>query len=220
MNYLKNPLILLGIIGFLVLTNVVSCVYIFFFDEKCPVCNENESVIYTEPEEEKEKTTIFVDIKGYVKNPGVYEMDSGTIVNDLINKAGGIKKGGTTENINLSKKLVDESMLIISSSKDLKNQTTCSTKATTNDYAITESENLVYEETKQIDSSADKTTGKISINTASKEELMTLSGVGEKTAEKIIEYRTNQKFVTIEDLKNVSGIGDSIFEKIKDYITI
>ena len=62
---------------------------------------------------------------------------------------------------------------------------------------------------------------KISINTATKEELMTISGIGESKAKQIIEYRTsNGLFQSIEDIKNVSGIGDSLFAKIKDYITI
>ena len=63
--------------------------------------------------------------------------------------------------------------------------------------------------------------GKISINKASKEELMHLSGIGEAKANKIIEYRTqNGLFTTIEDIKKVSGIGEAIFAKIKDYITV
>lgn len=60
---------------------------------------------------------------------------------------------------------------------------------------------------------------KININTASKEELLTLKGIGESKADKIIEYRNNELFNSIEDIKNISGIGDSIFEKIKDNIT-
>lgn len=65
-----------------------------------------------------------------------------------------------------------------------------------------------------------KEDGKISINNASKEELMSLPGIGEKTAIKIIEYRNEHSFKTIEDLKNVKGIGDKKYEKIKDLIVI
>lgn len=65
-----------------------------------------------------------------------------------------------------------------------------------------------------------KDTSKISINSASKEELMTLPGIGEKTALKIIEYRKVQAFKSIEDIKNVKGIGDKKYEKIKDLIVI
>jgi competence protein ComEA len=61
---------------------------------------------------------------------------------------------------------------------------------------------------------------KININTASKEMLMTLKGIGESTANKIINYRNNNPFESIEDIKKVSGIGDFIYEKIKDFITV
>jgi competence protein ComEA len=63
--------------------------------------------------------------------------------------------------------------------------------------------------------------GKINLNQATKEELMTLSGVGEKKAEKIIEYREeNGSFKTIEDLKNVNGFGEKSFESLEKYISI
>ena len=62
---------------------------------------------------------------------------------------------------------------------------------------------------------------KISINNATKEELMSLTGIGESKADKIISYRQeNGLFKEIEDIKNVTGIGDSIFDKIKDNITL
>ena len=65
-----------------------------------------------------------------------------------------------------------------------------------------------------------KDIGKVNINSASLEELMTLTGIGESKAKDIISYReTNGPFTTIEDLKKVSGIGDSIFAKIKENIT-
>lgn len=58
----------------------------------------------------------------------------------------------------------------------------------------------------------------ININTATKEELMLLRGIGEHKAESIINYRQNKHFSTIEEIKNVDGIGDEIFENIKDFI--
>ena len=62
--------------------------------------------------------------------------------------------------------------------------------------------------------------GAVNINTASKEELMTLKGIGEATAEAIIEYRQENKFTKIEDIKNVKGIGDKKFESIKEDIEV
>ena len=60
----------------------------------------------------------------------------------------------------------------------------------------------------------------VNINTASKEELMSLKGIGETTAEAIIEYRKENKFTKIEDIKNVKGIGDKKFESIKEDIEV
>ena len=60
----------------------------------------------------------------------------------------------------------------------------------------------------------------ININTASKEELMTLPGIGEVSAQAIIDYREQQTFTSIDEIKNVSGIGDAKFDKIKAYITV
>ena len=226
MKYFKNPIILYIIIGFLVLANIASVSYFLIFNYNCPKCNEPimEAVaVLNEEEKEESINKIHVDIKGFIKNPGVYEMDEGTIVNDLINVAGGLKKGATTENINLSKKLVDEAIVIIASKTELNSKKTCQEAvennnnpenfAAINNEVITGS-NSSNEQNNQVNN------GKISINKASKEELMTLSGIGEKTAEKIIEYRNNQSFSSIEDVKNVSGIGEALFEKIKDNITI
>ncbi len=79
------------------------------------------------------------------------------------------------------------------------------------DYTFSNGEDVIIEQ---------KDESKISINNASKEELMTLPGIGEKTALKIIEYRQTQAFGSIEDIKNVKGIGDKKYEKIKDLIVI
>ncbi len=81
-------------------------------------------------------------------------------------------------------------------------------------------ENAILKDNQQIEST-ENSLDKVSINTASKEELMTLPGIGEKTAIKIIEYRENYGlFWSIEDIKNVSGIGDKKFEKLKDLISV
>ncbi len=62
--------------------------------------------------------------------------------------------------------------------------------------------------------------GKVNINTALKDQLMTLKGVGDKVADRIIEHRKDNPFKTIEDLMNVKGIGQKTFDKMKAQITV
>ena len=201
----------------------------------------------TKLEEKVEETDIKVDVKGYVEKEGVYELSSNSRVIDAINKAGGLKKGANTDYINLSKKLVDEMIIIIYSDDEINKfkkedkqiiyiEYKCDCPDNINDSCITkedvvntngveeEKKEEVKEETKdkQDDNSKveeDKTL--VSINTATKEELMTLPGIGESKADNIIKYREEYgKFEHLEDIKKVSGIGDSAYSKIKDLIKL
>lgn len=188
---------------------------------------------------------IYVDIKGYVNKPGVYKVvkDSNKRISDLITLAGGLKKDANTSVINLSTKLKDEMVVIIYSNKqiedfiktkeELKDKIEiCDKEEVKNDACITEDDidNKFENDNKEDTSNGNNNTnndindeipnGKVNINTASLELLMTLSGIGESKARAIINYRNEVGlFENIEDIKNVSGIGDSAFEKIKDSIT-
>lgn len=186
-----------------------------------------------EEDRAEEVTTIKVDIKGAVKKPGVYEMDSNSRVIDAITKAGGLTTKASTKYINLSKKLKDENIIIISKTTELKKveektnieEITINT-STSNDASIKMEDlitNEVVEEVKEEvkETTTTETTKVVNINTATKEELMTLSNIGEAKAIKIIEYRTtNGSFKSTDELKNVSGIGDKLYDSIKENITI
>ena len=159
----------------------------------------------------------YVDIKGAVKKPGVYKVPSGSIVNDVIKLAGGLKSNAYTSNINLSQVTTKEMVIYIytnSEIKKLSTTVTSDTKCTTN---VIEVNNCVSTTTKV---NTETNSNKVNINTACKEELMTLSGIGESKAIAIIKYREENKFISVEDLKNVSGIGDSLYDSIKDNITV
>jgi competence protein ComEA len=166
--------------------------------------------------------TYFVDIKGEINNPGVYGVDCNKRVIDVINLAGGLTDKADTSILNLSKKVKDEMYIIIYSNNQIKEY---KKELLPSKEIIKRVEEKIICPDNSNDACEYKTakenniTGKININSASKEELMTLTGIGESKADKIIEYRSNNKFNSIEDIKNISGIGDSIFEKIKDNIT-
>ena len=164
-----------------------------------------------------------VEIKGEVKKPGVYSIEKGKRVIDVVKKAGGLTKKANTKANNLSLKVKDEMVITIYNDEEIM------------DYEKTKEEEKIINEKCNSDivrndsctdiesdfSSNDNNNENklISINTASKEELMTISGIGESKAIAIIKYREENKFEKIEDIKNVSGIGDALYEKIKDFIT-
>ena len=149
------------------------------------------------------------------------------IVNDVINLAGGIKNNGTTLNINLSKKLESEMVIIIRSKSELKNELndnhTCSSDDVDYTTCLKNNKNvsIISTDSKSSTNSTDKESSIININTATLDELMTLDSIGNAKAQAIIKYREeNGNFQTIEDIKNVSGIGDTLFAKIKNKITV
>ena len=171
---------------------------------------------------EEISTQYTIDIKGAIKNPGVYTVDSSSKVNDVIKLAGGLNKDADTSLINLAKKVTDEMVIIIYTKEQVKNsnivnnvikviEKECICPNIQNDSCLNnEIEDTITNNNKEL----------ININTATKEELETISGLGESKASNIIKYREeNGKFNSIEEIKNVSGIGETLYEKIKIYIT-
>jgi len=167
-----------------------------------------------------QQTTYKVDIKGAIKKPGVYEIDSESRIIDVIKQAGGLKDNADTSVINLSKKISDEMVIIIYTSSQVNKFTTVKKEEKIKIESCSNYNNLTNDGC--IESNSNTTTAsKISINKATIEELMSLSGIGEAKAKLIIEYRKqNGAFTKIEDIMNVTGIGQSLFDKIKNNITI
>lgn len=176
-------------------------------------------------EEIKEESIIKynIDIKGAVKKPGVYQVDSDLTVNDVIKIAGGLTTSADTSLINLAKKITDEMVIIIYTKEEVKNSNLVNTviKVVEKECVCPNIENDGCLNTEIKDNITNKEDSSIvNINTATKEELQTITGIGEAKANNIIKYReTNGNFKTIEDIKNVEGIGDSLYETIKIYIT-
>ena len=143
-----------------------------------------------------QETVSFVDIKGEVRNPGVYQMKVGDRVKDALEAAGGLTAEADSQKVNLAKRLEDQMVIVVPKVGE-------------------EAEEIPAGETRN---EATKE-GKVNINTATVEELKTLKGVGEKKAEAIIEYRKkNGSFQTKEDLMKVRGIGKKLFESFQERI--
>lgn len=221
-KYRYRKQIVIGIfILFLLVGGTILTIFMFQSDKK----DKSDLVVSTAANTLKKKSkkenieNYKVDIKGEILTPGIYTLKSNSRVIDVIEMSGGLTENADTSVINLSKKITDEMVIIIYSKSEVKDfEKTKETEKIVQEKCIKKDENALKNDACITDSV--KTSGKVSINTATKEELMSLTGIGDSKAEDIIKYREeNGLFKTIEDIKNVSGIGDSLFAKIKENIT-
>lgn len=150
--------------------------------------------------EKTEKASVYIHVCGQVKKPGVYVFHGEPRVIEAIEKAGGFTKKADESSLNQAAVVTDGTQLMIpaksAASKGI-DKTLSDTDRTLSD------------------------TDRVNINKASKEELMTLSGIGESKASQILSYREeNGFFQRTEDIMNISGIKEGVFGKIKDKITV
>lgn len=152
----------------------------------------------TEVEEVDRLQTILVDVKGEVKQPGVYELDTDSRVQDVIALAGGLTAEANQQAINLAQKLTDEAVVYVPSFEE-----------------------ELEEPVGLLSLTSASNSDKVNINTADQAQLQTISGIGAKRAQDIIDYReVNGRFQTVDDLTKVSGIGEKTLEKIRDAISL
>ena len=227
MHYLKKYFWIVLII-FLVL------LFVFKNNESTEevILEENDNLeVKEEAIQETVKSKIKVDIKGAVKNPGVYEVNENSRVSDVINVSGGLTNEADTSVINLSKNVVDEMVIIIYTKEEInemkKGSTSikyiekeCICPKLENDACIEDKiDNIPDNEINSNDKN--ESNGKVSLNKATLDELMTLDGIGEKKAQAIIDYRNkNNGFKTIKEILEVDGIGSTTYEKIKDRLAL
>lgn len=214
---------------------IVCIIFVFFIKNITPIL-KNDNYIVSQAEYKKEinknfepvqkvedlnmdnsekintvnkKITIF--ISGEVKSPGVVELYSEDRLMDGVKKCGGVTDEADMNRINLAMKISDEGHYIIPKIGEEIENVKDKGKETVN-----QTQNLNDNKSEQ-----NKENNKININNASLIELDSLPGVGEVTAQKIIDYREeNTKFKSIEEIKNVKGIGENKFNNLKDYISI
>ena len=156
------------------------------------VLSEVQSTPVTESSTEPIK--IYVHICGEVNNPGVYELAEGSRIFEAVEAAGGFTEEAAQASLNLAQVISDEEQIVI----------------------LTQDE--AAEKARQ---EREQAAGIVNLNTASKEQLMTLTGIGESRAEDIIRYRKESGgFQNIEEIMSVPGIKESAYLKIKDSITV
>ncbi len=195
-NILQNISTKMKIVIAVVVVIIATTVGIYMYKQ-----TQENTVSYYGNEEQSEEThisQITVHITGAINNPGVIILEEGARIVDALEAAGGETEEADVNRLNLAYVLEDGEKLYIPSKNEEEQE-----------YITQGKDNMSEGQSK------------ININSAQIEELITLPGVGEATANKIIEYRKeNGKFQKIEDLKNVPGIGDSKFENIKMLIKV
>ena len=154
--------------------------------------------------ENSEKSGVYVYICGEVAAPGVYELSEDSRIYEAVDAAGGFTENAARESVNLASKVSDGMQITIYNKEEAASLPAGSGSAVGN--------------TGQGGTSG---SGLVNLNTATKEELMTLKGIGEAKAEDIIRYREKSGgFKKIEDIMKISGIKEAGFQKIKDNITV
>ncbi len=149
--------------------------------------------------------TIYVQVTGAVRAPGVYMLPAGARVFEAVQMAGGMTDDAAADSLNQALEVTDGQMLVLYTQQEWEQMQKGSTTVHTDGASVV---------TQQDD-------GRININTASLEQLCTISGIGQSRAQSIITYREqNGAFGSIEEIMNVSGIKDGLFQKIKDKIKV
>ena len=169
---------------------------------------------------------IIVDIKGEVQNPGVYSINQGAI-SHVVDLAGGLTNYADTDFINLARSVFDEMVIYvphINNRDQIENRCDCPPViCPPRSIITTRTPEIITTTTSKPITTMPNTTfapAIVNINTGNLEELITLRGIGEVIASRIIAFREATPFITIEDLMKVSGIGEVIFAQIKDFITV
>jgi competence protein ComEA len=197
---------------YLIIAVIIFFVAIYYFFEERKSSSEInvEDIVHTEINEAaaqppqnqiQEPESFIVDVKGQVKMPGVYASSQDERVIDVVQRAGGLTENADESKVNFAEHVQDAMVIYIP--------------------AKGEEGSIPQGLTGDPSAAGGAKQGKINLNKADENELQNLPSIGPSKAAAIIEYReTNGAFKSVEDLKNISGIGDKTFDKLKDLITV
>ena len=192
----------LGSLSLAVLCFIGFQIWMFVSAPDLTVQHDGETIQNVQVDEQSTSSaSIFVHVAGEVNSPGLYELSSGARLSEAIEAAGGFTENAVASSVNLARILNDGEQIFVNSTLDRAVE-----QGNGNSSGV---------------SNAQGAPSKVNLNTASADELMSLDGIGQATADKIIAYREEQgPFASIDQIKEVSGIGDKKFEGIKDFITV
>lgn len=198
---------------------VLSLVYKYILNNQASgmvIKNTQEVTTVTEEEQQEQKPeeaqTCRIYICGAVSSPGVFTVPCGSILNDVVELAGGLTEDAPSDRLNLVYELNENISIYIPTRAELEEGITTDPLIIRTDY--------VWGNEQEQQQDQNRNSNSININTATREQLMTLPGIGEATADAIISYREEHEFTTTEELMNVQGIGESKYNRIKDMICV
>lgn len=190
-EYVKHNKVMVTVLSIL----IVGIGGYFFTHQTPPVKNEIQTEIKTPKKvtAAPKNKLVAVDVQGAVKKPGVYQIKEGSLVQNVINLAGGLVENADTKQINQAKRVTDQMQVYVP----------------------------VKGMTSQTSTSAPSQGEKVNINSATVDDFKNVTGIGPKKAEKIITFREkNGNFKELKDLTKVSGIGEKSLESLKDQLTV
>ena len=162
---------------------------------------------------EVEGKAIVIHICGAVNQPGVYTLQEGNRIYDVVQKADGFREDAGEEYLNLAQLLEDGMKITVPTKEEAKKWQNGNVEA------IQRTQEVQADSKASVQSRGESS--KVNLNTANESELCTLPGIGESRAKSIIEYRKQHGgFEKVEDIMKVSGIKEAAYKKIKDYITV
>lgn len=213
---IKKEHIIISVFVFLIL--VVTAIYIIKTGDGDIILKSNnglsvENRMEFKQQEEKKIETIRINVRGEINNPGIVEMEKGKVIIDAVDLAGGFTDEADVDNINLVYELFQNVTIRIPS----KNEGNLIEEKNSGFDIIAHDTGVIEGESGNDKGQGDM----VNINLASKERFLNLPGIGEVYAQRIIEYRNeNGRFESLDELLNISGIGEKTFENIRPFISL
>lgn len=170
------------------------------FKASSPIINQPAQQKLSRQSAKPSSTKVCVDVKGAVSRPGVYYLPKSSRIKEAIDAAGGAKAEADLKRVNLAKQLQDQQVVYIPLPGEQLPGGIAANASNNSDNSGKE---------------------KINLNSASKADLQKIDGVGDKKADKILEYRQQHgQFKSVDELKNISGFGEKTVAKMKDQLAV